>query len=70
MLLCYDLPVHVGKDGKPISRFLASRGRSFQQMLVALIHEVSAVGSPPAGTAILRSFASQPGLHLLILIRK
>ncbi|KAJ6669513.1 hypothetical protein lerEdw1_000061, partial [Lerista edwardsae] len=41
MLLCYDLPVHVGKDGKPISRFLASRGRSFQQMLVALIHEVN-----------------------------
>ncbi|XP_014808099.1 PREDICTED: focadhesin [Calidris pugnax] len=41
MLLCYDLPVHVGKDGKPINRFLTSRGRNFQQMLVALIHEVS-----------------------------
>ncbi|XP_029859345.1 focadhesin isoform X2 [Aquila chrysaetos chrysaetos] len=41
MLLCYDLPVHVGKDGKPINRFLASRGRNFQQMLVALIHEVN-----------------------------
>ncbi|KFV72105.1 Focadhesin, partial [Dryobates pubescens] len=41
MLLCYDLPVHVGKDGKPINRFLASRARSFQQMLVALIHEVN-----------------------------
>ncbi|XP_071436205.1 focadhesin isoform X2 [Pithys albifrons albifrons] len=41
MLLCYDLPVHMGKDGKPINRFLASRGRSFQQMLVALIHEVN-----------------------------
>ncbi|XP_060093204.1 focadhesin [Heteronotia binoei] len=41
MLLCYDLPVHVGKDGKPISRFLASRGRNFQQMLIALIHEVN-----------------------------
>ncbi|XP_072716014.1 focadhesin [Ciconia boyciana] len=41
MLLCYDLPVHVGKDGKPISRFLASRARNFQQMLVALIHEVN-----------------------------
>ncbi|KAL8203085.1 UNVERIFIED_CONTAM: hypothetical protein K2H54_039510 [Gekko kuhli] len=39
MLLCYDLPIHVGKDGKPISRFLASRGRNFQQMLIALIHE-------------------------------
>ncbi|KFM04188.1 Focadhesin [Aptenodytes forsteri] len=41
MLLCYDLPVHMGKDGKPINRFLASRGRNFQQMLVALIHEVN-----------------------------
>ncbi|XP_056369697.1 focadhesin [Oenanthe melanoleuca] len=41
MLLCFDLPVHMGKDGKPINRFLASRGRSFQQMLVALIHEVN-----------------------------
>ncbi|XP_044283518.1 focadhesin isoform X2 [Varanus komodoensis] len=41
MLLSYDLPIHVGKDGKPISRFLASRGRNFQQMLVALIHEVN-----------------------------
>uniref|UniRef100_A0A8C3JER1 Focadhesin n=1 Tax=Calidris pygmaea TaxID=425635 RepID=A0A8C3JER1_9CHAR len=41
MLLCYDLPVHVGKDGKPINRFLTSRGRNFQQMLVALIHEVN-----------------------------
>ncbi|KAM9214248.1 focadhesin [Leptosomus discolor] len=41
MLLCYDLPVHMGKDGKPINRFLASRGRSFQQMLIALIHEVN-----------------------------
>uniref|UniRef100_A0A8B9CID0 Focadhesin n=1 Tax=Anser brachyrhynchus TaxID=132585 RepID=A0A8B9CID0_9AVES len=41
MLLCYDLPVHIGKDGKPINRFLASRGHNFQQMLVALIHEVN-----------------------------
>nr|XP_056704217.1 focadhesin isoform X1 [Euleptes europaea] len=41
MLLCYDLPIHMGKDGKPISRFLASRGRNFQQMLIALIHEVN-----------------------------
>ncbi|XP_050800058.1 focadhesin isoform X4 [Gopherus flavomarginatus] len=41
MLLCYDLPIHMGRDGKPISRFLASRGRNFQQMLIALIHEVS-----------------------------
>ncbi|NXB40090.1 FOCAD protein, partial [Eulacestoma nigropectus] len=41
MLLCFDLPVHMGRDGKPINRFLASRGRNFQQMLVALIHEVN-----------------------------
>ncbi|NXB71749.1 FOCAD protein, partial [Donacobius atricapilla] len=41
MLLCFDLPVHMGKDGKPINRFLASRGRNFQQMMVALIHEVN-----------------------------
>ncbi|XP_002191837.3 focadhesin [Taeniopygia guttata] len=41
MLLCFDLPVHMGKDGRPINRFLASRGRNFQQMLVALIHEVN-----------------------------
>uniref|UniRef100_A0A8B9GT48 Focadhesin n=1 Tax=Amazona collaria TaxID=241587 RepID=A0A8B9GT48_9PSIT len=41
MLSCYDLPVHMGKDGKPLNRFLASRGRNFQQMLVALIHEVN-----------------------------
>ncbi|NXC74496.1 FOCAD protein, partial [Anhinga anhinga] len=41
MLMCYDLPIHTGKDGKPINRFLASRGRNFQQMLVAVIHEVN-----------------------------
>ncbi|NWS83492.1 FOCAD protein, partial [Toxostoma redivivum] len=41
MLLCFDLPVHMGKDGKPINRFMASRGRNFQQMLVALINEVN-----------------------------
>uniref|UniRef100_A0A670ZPF9 Focadhesin n=1 Tax=Pseudonaja textilis TaxID=8673 RepID=A0A670ZPF9_PSETE len=39
MLLSYDLPIHVGKDGKPISRFLASRGRNFHQMFIVLIHE-------------------------------
>ncbi|XP_071588266.1 focadhesin isoform X2 [Heliangelus exortis] len=41
LLFCYDLPVHMGKDGKPIPRFLASRGRSFQQMLALLIHKVN-----------------------------
>lgn len=47
MLLSYDLPVHVGKDGKPISRFLASRGRNFHQMLTALLHEVNAAAFIP-----------------------
>ncbi|NXG65496.1 FOCAD protein, partial [Hemiprocne comata] len=41
MLSCYDLPVHMGKDGRPLPRFLATRGRSFQQVMVALIHEVN-----------------------------
>ncbi|KAM4051519.1 focadhesin isoform 1-T2 [Anomaloglossus baeobatrachus] len=41
MLLCYDLPVQRDRDGRPINRFLASRGRSYQQMLTALIHEVN-----------------------------
>ncbi|XP_041419597.1 focadhesin isoform X2 [Xenopus laevis] len=41
MLLCYDLPVQTDKDGRPINRFLASRGRSYQQMLTALINEVN-----------------------------
>ncbi|XP_069486861.1 focadhesin [Ambystoma mexicanum] len=41
MLLCYDLPIQTDKDGRPINRFLASRGRSYQQMLTALIHEVN-----------------------------
>ncbi|XP_064410837.1 focadhesin isoform X2 [Latimeria chalumnae] len=39
-LLCYELPIQTDKDGKPINRFLVSRGRSYQQMLSALIHEV------------------------------
>ncbi|KAG8595358.1 hypothetical protein GDO81_001504 [Engystomops pustulosus] len=41
MLLCYDLPIQTDRDGRPINRFLASRGRSYQQMLTALIHEVN-----------------------------
>uniref|UniRef100_UPI00398F1918 focadhesin n=1 Tax=Pristiophorus japonicus TaxID=55135 RepID=UPI00398F1918 len=40
LLLCYDLHIQIDKDGKPINRFLVSRGRSYQQMLAALIHEV------------------------------
>ncbi|KAF4111436.1 focadhesin [Onychostoma macrolepis] len=41
LLLCYDLPVQTDKDGRPIARFLVSRGRSYQQMLATLIHEVN-----------------------------
>ncbi|KAF4089364.1 hypothetical protein AMELA_G00065400 [Ameiurus melas] len=41
LLLCYDLPVQTDRDGRPISRFMVSRGRSFQQMLTTLIHEVN-----------------------------
>ncbi|XP_077083940.1 focadhesin isoform X2 [Siphateles boraxobius] len=41
LLLCYDLPVQTDKDGRPINRFLVSRGRSYQQMLATLIHEVN-----------------------------
>ncbi|XP_078252166.1 focadhesin isoform X2 [Rhinoraja longicauda] len=40
LLLSYDLHIQTDKDGKPINRFLVSRGRSYQQMLAALIHEV------------------------------
>uniref|UniRef100_A0A8C9SVB1 Focadhesin n=1 Tax=Scleropages formosus TaxID=113540 RepID=A0A8C9SVB1_SCLFO len=40
LLLCYELPVQSDREGRPISRFLVSRGRSYQQMLAALIHEV------------------------------
>ncbi|MCJ8731689.1 hypothetical protein PDJAM_G00202250 [Pangasius djambal] len=41
LLLCYDLPVQTDRDGRPINRFMVSRGRSFQQTLTALIHEVN-----------------------------
>ncbi|XP_048826033.1 focadhesin [Brienomyrus brachyistius] len=41
LLLCYELPVQTDRDGRPISRFLVSRGRSYQQMLATLIHEVN-----------------------------
>uniref|UniRef100_A0AAY4E1W4 Focadhesin n=1 Tax=Denticeps clupeoides TaxID=299321 RepID=A0AAY4E1W4_9TELE len=40
LLLCYDLPIQTDKEGQPIRRFLVSRGRSYQQMLAALIQEV------------------------------
>ncbi|KAG7495749.1 focadhesin [Solea senegalensis] len=41
MLLSYELPVQTDRSGKPIDRFLVSRGRSYQQILTALIHEVN-----------------------------
>uniref|UniRef100_A0A3P9HUQ4 Focadhesin n=1 Tax=Oryzias latipes TaxID=8090 RepID=A0A3P9HUQ4_ORYLA len=39
LLLCYELPVQTDREGKPMDRFLVSRGRSYQQTLTALIHE-------------------------------
>uniref|UniRef100_A0A667XYM1 Focadhesin n=1 Tax=Myripristis murdjan TaxID=586833 RepID=A0A667XYM1_9TELE len=41
LLLCYELPIQTDRDSKPISRFLVSRSRSYQQTLTALIHEVN-----------------------------
>lgn len=40
MLFCYDISVYQSKDGKPLHRLMASRGRSFKQMSLALVHEV------------------------------
>ncbi|XP_030579046.1 focadhesin [Archocentrus centrarchus] len=41
LLLSYNLPVQTDRVGRPISRFLISRSRSYQQTLTALIHEVN-----------------------------
>uniref|UniRef100_A0A665V158 Focadhesin n=1 Tax=Echeneis naucrates TaxID=173247 RepID=A0A665V158_ECHNA len=41
LLLSYELPVQMDRNGKPIDRFLISRSRSYQQTLTALIHEVN-----------------------------
>ncbi|XP_068163845.1 focadhesin isoform X2 [Antennarius striatus] len=41
LLLCYELPVQTDRDGRPISRLLVSRSRSFQQTLTSLLHEVN-----------------------------
>jgi hypothetical protein len=46
MLFCYDLAMYQSKDGKPLNRLMASRGRSFKQTTLALIHEVGAVLCP------------------------
>ncbi|KAM6183132.1 focadhesin isoform 2-T2 [Erethizon dorsatum] len=40
MLFCYDVAMYQSKDGKPLHRLMASRGRSFKQMSLALVHEV------------------------------
>uniref|UniRef100_A0A673VPZ0 Focadhesin n=1 Tax=Salmo trutta TaxID=8032 RepID=A0A673VPZ0_SALTR len=39
LLLSFDLPIQTDRDGRPINRFLLSRGRSYQLMLATLIHE-------------------------------
>lgn len=43
MLFCYDVAMYQSKDGKPLNRLMASRGRSFKQTSLALVHEVGAV---------------------------
>ncbi|XP_012876282.1 PREDICTED: focadhesin isoform X1 [Dipodomys ordii] len=40
ILFCYDVAMYQSKDGKPLNRLMASRGRSFKQMALALVHEV------------------------------
>uniref|UniRef100_A0A8C0KLN6 Focadhesin n=1 Tax=Canis lupus dingo TaxID=286419 RepID=A0A8C0KLN6_CANLU len=40
MLFCYDISTYQSKDGKPLHRLMASRGRSFKQTSLALVHEV------------------------------
>ncbi|XP_073669467.1 focadhesin [Paramisgurnus dabryanus] len=73
LLLCYDLPVQTDKDGRPITRFLVSRGRSYQQMLAALIHEVNIQPSEWHRSLLLpqawRGFMSR-AFHALLKGRK
>ncbi|XP_077004160.1 focadhesin isoform X2 [Tamandua tetradactyla] len=40
MLFCYDVSTYQSKDGKPLNRLMASRGQSFKQISLALVHEV------------------------------
>ncbi|XP_028364314.1 focadhesin isoform X1 [Phyllostomus discolor] len=40
MLFCYDVSMYQSKDGKPLNRLMANRGRSFKQTSLALVHEV------------------------------
>ncbi|XP_028617330.1 focadhesin-like, partial [Grammomys surdaster] len=39
MLFCYDVAMYQSKDGKPLNRLMASRGRNFKQTTLALLHE-------------------------------
>ncbi|XP_043916316.1 focadhesin [Protopterus annectens] len=40
MLLSFEHPIQTDREGRPITRFLVTRGRNYQQMVSALIHEV------------------------------
>ncbi|XP_051044106.1 focadhesin isoform X1 [Phodopus roborovskii] len=40
MLFCYDVAMYQSKDGKPLNRLMASRGRNFKQTSLTLVHEV------------------------------
>ncbi|CAH6790520.1 Focad [Phodopus roborovskii] len=39
MLFCYDVAMYQSKDGKPLNRLMASRGRNFKQTSLTLVHE-------------------------------
>lgn len=41
VLLCYEPPLDIGKDGEPIKRSLASQSRFFEQVLSVLLNEVN-----------------------------
>lgn len=73
LLLCYDLPIQTDKDGRPIIRFLVSRGRSYQQMLATFIHEVNIQPSEWHRSLLLpqawRGFMSR-AFHALLQGRK
>lgn len=40
LLLCYDPPVEVGRDGRPRRHYCMSHGKNFQQMFLGLLHDV------------------------------
>ncbi|GFT46204.1 focadhesin [Nephila pilipes] len=41
VLICYEPPLEIGKDGEPIKRSLASQSRFFEQVLGVLLNEVN-----------------------------